>query len=73
MLFGVSWVMSWSVVELLACWQGRFGRSGNSVIWNAIPHLLIWCLGGERNARTFEGRKKAILDLKLSSLLSLYE
>ena len=24
-LFGVSWVMSQSVVGLLACWQGRFG------------------------------------------------
>ena len=25
-LFGVSWVMPKSVVELLACWQGRFGH-----------------------------------------------
>ena len=24
-LFGVSWVMPQCIVELLACWQGRFG------------------------------------------------
>ena len=23
--------------------QGRFGRSG-SVIWNVIPHCIMWCL-----------------------------
>uniref|UniRef100_A0A2N9GHH3 Uncharacterized protein n=1 Tax=Fagus sylvatica TaxID=28930 RepID=A0A2N9GHH3_FAGSY len=54
-LFGVSWVMPSSVLELLACWQGRFGRHCSSEIWNAIPHCLMWCLWSERNARTFEG------------------
>ena len=25
-LFGIHWVMPKTVVELLACWQGKFGR-----------------------------------------------
>ena len=44
-LFGVSWVMPSSVLELLACWQGRFGRHCSSEFWNAIPHCLMWCPG----------------------------
>uniref|UniRef100_A0A2N9IIR1 Uncharacterized protein n=1 Tax=Fagus sylvatica TaxID=28930 RepID=A0A2N9IIR1_FAGSY len=31
-LFGVSWVMPRSVVELLGSWQGRVGRSESGVI-----------------------------------------
>ena len=69
----VSWVMPRGVVELLASWQDRFGRSSNRVIWNAIPHCLVWCLWCERNARTFEGSEKSIVDLKLSFLQSLFE
>ena len=31
-LFGIHWVMPKTVMELLACWQGKFGRHRNSAI-----------------------------------------
>ena len=39
-LFGLSWVMPKSVVELLACWQGCFGCHRNGHIWMVVPPLL---------------------------------
>lgn len=42
-LFGVLWVMPRGLLELLASWQGRFSRSGG-VVWNVIPHCIMWCL-----------------------------
>jgi len=32
------------VVELLACWQGKFGWRRNGAIWMAVPHCFLWCL-----------------------------
>lgn len=37
-LFGVCWVILKTVVELLACWQGRFHHHQNGNIWLAVPH-----------------------------------
>ena len=31
-LFGFQWMMARVVVDLLACWQGHFGRHWNGVI-----------------------------------------
>ena len=31
-LFGIYWVMPKTLVDLLACWQGKFGRHHNGVI-----------------------------------------
>ena len=64
-LFGVSWVMPQSVVGLLACWLGRFGRHWNGNIWGIILHCLIWCLWKERNSKCFEDIERSIPDLKL--------
>ena len=64
-LFGVCWVMPMSIVELLACWQGRFGRHHNGDIWIFVPHCLMWCIWKERNNRYFEDNERSMLDLKL--------
>ena len=64
-LFGVSWVMPQSVVGLLACWLGRFGRHWNGNIWGIILHCLMWCLWKERNSKCFEDIERSIPDLKL--------
>ena len=50
-LFGVCWVMPKSIVELLACWQGRFGRRHNGYIWIIVSYCLMWCIWKERNSR----------------------
>ena len=64
-LFGVCWVMLMSVVELFACWQGRFGRHRNGDIWMVVPHCLKWCIWKERNNRCFESNGRSMPDLKL--------
>ena len=40
-LFGVSLVMPRTVLGLLGCWQGSFGRHRNGYIWSIIPHCLM--------------------------------
>ena len=72
-LFGVSWVMPSSVVGLLACWQGHFGRLRNGVIWKIVPPCLMWCIWKERNNRCFEDSERAIPDIKLLFFRTLLE
>ena len=63
-LFGIHWVMPHKVSELLALWQGKFGRHQNIDLWRFVPHCLFWCLWRERNARCFENWEWSILDIK---------
>ena len=65
LLFGLSWVMPHSVLGLLGCWQGSFGRHRYGFIWSIVPHGLMWCLWRERNSRCFEDFERSIPDLKL--------
>ena len=72
-LIGIHWVMPKTVVELLACWQGKFGRHRNSAIWMAVPHCLMWCIWQERNNRHFEDLERSVSDLKLFFLKTLLD
>ena len=58
-------MMPKSIVELLACWQGWFGRHWNSHIWMIVPHYLMWCIRRDWNSRSFEGIESSMPDLKL--------
>ena len=51
--FGISWVPSWMVSNLLFSWWNWLGKNA-SYIWNLIPLCLMWCIWRERNWRTFE-------------------
>ena len=53
-----------SVVELLVCWQGQFGRHRNGHIWMIIPHCRMWCIWRERNSKSFEDTEHFMPDLK---------
>jgi len=64
-LFGLYWVMPKSVVDLLACWQGKFGRHRNNISWMAVPPCLMWCIWLERNNWCFEDFERTVIDLKL--------
>ena len=72
-LFGVHQVMPKRVLDLLACWKGRFGRHWNGDIWNAIPLCMRWIIWKERNCRTFEGIKQSMMAVKLLFICTLYE
>ena len=52
-------------MELLACWQGKFGSHRSGVIWMAVPHCLMWCIWSERNNQCFEDSERTVADLKL--------
>ena len=71
-LFGVHWAMPGRVFNLLASWQGCFGRHRNSEIWKAIPHCLMCCFWRERNARNL-GCERLTLDLNFHFLRTLLE
>ncbi len=66
-------VNSKRVLDLLACWQGWLGWHRNWVIWRAVLHCVMWCLWRERNARTFEGSERNILDLKPLIFRTLFD
>jgi hypothetical protein len=55
--FGIFWVMSGTVAELLHSWWNGLGRH-SSDIWNLIPACLMWTIWKERNHRTFEDVSK---------------
>ena len=60
-----------SVLGLLDCWQGRFGRHRNLRVWRAVPHCLMWSLWRERNGCSFEDSEQTIVELKLLFLRTL--
>ena len=70
-LFGIHCVMPKIVVELLACWQEKFGRHRNFAIWMAVPHCLMWCIWQERS--NFEHLERLVSDLKLFFLKTLLD
>ena len=58
MIFGISWVPSRTVSDLLFSWWNWFGKH-SSYIWNLVPLCLMWCIWKERNWRTFEDLDKS--------------
>ncbi len=72
-LFGVTWVMSISVLDLLECWQGSFGRHRNFSISRVVPHCLMWCIWRERNGCSFEDCERSYVEIKLFFLRSLFD
>ena len=63
-LFGIHWVMPHKVIKLFESWQGKFGRHYNIDFWRLVPHCLICCIWHERNARSFEGCERSMLEIK---------
>jgi hypothetical protein len=51
--FGIHWVISGTVADLLHSWWNGLGRH-SSDIWNVVPTCLMWTIWKERNQRTFE-------------------
>ena len=63
-LFGVSWVLSSLVIEMILRWHGSF----MSEKWKVAPHVapicLFWTIWKKRNSRSFENEKYSSQELK---------
>ena len=55
------------VVELLASWPSKFSKDRNGLIWNMVPHCLIWSIWRESNTRIFEGTEDQFKTWRLPS------
>ena len=53
-LFGVQWVMSFSIKDSLLSWHSSFVGKKRKKMWNAAPLCLFWTLWNERNRKAFE-------------------
>jgi hypothetical protein len=62
-----------SIVELLDCWQGNFGKHRNFLIWRVVPHCLMWSIWRERNGHSFEDCERPYVEIKFFFLRSLCE
>ena len=51
--FGVLWVFPNNIVNLLYGWFNCFGKH-NCLVWNLVPHCIMWTVWCERNSRIFE-------------------
>jgi hypothetical protein len=69
--FGLSWVMSRRVIDLLACWWSS-GQSRSATVWKTAPTCLFWCLWGKRNNQSFEDVEKTLEELLSSFYHTLY-
>ena len=63
-LFGIQWLMPHNVLELFEAWQGKFAWHRHIDVWKLVPHCLIWCIWCERNARSFEGYERSLLEIE---------
>ena len=61
-LFGIDWVMSGSVEDLLFCWFHWLGKH-SSDIWDLVPSCLMWTIWSERNQWAFEDEGKTVVQL----------
>ena len=61
-LFGIDWVMSGLVEELLFCWFHWLGKH-SSDIWHLVPGYLMWTIWSDQNWRAFEDEEKTVVQL----------
>ena len=63
-LFGLCWVMPQRVLDLLAAWQGTFGKHRIVAFWRAVLNCIMRCLWWEQNEGCFEGCEWSMLEIK---------
>ena len=72
LMFGVQWVMPYTVASLLFAWRNWL-ENYSSNVWNMVLACLMWLVWKERNARTFEDIERPIELLKTSLARTLFE
>ncbi|WJZ87793.1 hypothetical protein VitviT2T_007145 [Vitis vinifera] len=71
-IFGVQWVFSESVIEVLHGWRGSFVGKKRKKIWNSIPLCIFWTVWKERNRIVFRGGSLDIQKFKNSFVCNLW-
>lgn len=72
-LFKVHWVMPQQVLDVLACWKGRFVRQSICDVWCTVPLCITMTVWKEYDWRAFEGLERLSTKLKLFLLSDLHE
>ena len=71
-LFGVSWVMPFSVRDTLLSWNGYFLGKNRRKVWRAAPLHIFGTVWKERNRLAFKDESLSIQRLKQSLILTLW-
>ena len=71
--FGVVWVLSESVRNLLLEWKMKGPGKKRSVVWKMASICLFWCIWGELNRRIFQEEEMSDMSLRKLFLRSLLE
>ena len=71
-LFGVNWVLPFSVRDTLLGWHAPLKDKKHSKVWQAAPLCLFWMVWKERNRLAFNGGVLNIQKLKNSFACTLW-
>ncbi|KAJ9680532.1 hypothetical protein PVL29_019761 [Vitis rotundifolia] len=70
-LFGVNWVLPFSVRDTLLGWHAPLKDKKHSKVWQAAPLCLFWMIWKERNRIVFENEVLSLQRLKNSFICNL--
>ena len=70
--FGISWVFSGNVMDLLFSWWNGLGKHASD-IWNLIPLCLMWIVWLESNRWSFEDTSSSDSQLRDSFAVMLFD
>ena len=71
-LFGVTWVLPYSVRETLFCWLGSFVGKKRKKAWKLALLCLFWAVWKERNRIAFNNEEFSVHRLKYSFVCNLW-
>ena len=71
-LFGVSWVLPYSVRDTLSGWSGFNMGKKRRKVWKAAPSCIFWAVWKERNRIAFDNEELSMNRLKNSFVCNLW-
>ena len=71
-LFGVNWVLSFTVRDTLSGWSASFVDKKLGKTWRTAPLCLFWTVWKERNMIVFDNEVLSILRMKNSFVCNLF-
>ena len=71
-LFGVSWVLPYSVRDTLSGWSGFNMGKKRRKVWKAAPSCIFWVVWKERNRIAFDNEELSMNRLKNSFVCNLW-